>query len=177
MKRQNKKTPCTYISYKAAILQTSLPLTLIGAQKLNRQMPEAESSPSLQNAKPCIDPADHLPLSILRSECIPSAPSRSTSTIDWLPDFAGYSWVAYGASSLLVISHFPSPLSQEEAIIGPIFRQVFALSNNSSPVTSVSWSSVTPSIGELAAASENFICIFAHDSANSKGIFKCFEDC
>ena len=133
-------------------------------------MPEAESGCSLQNANPCVDPTEHLPLAFLRSEFIPTAPTRSTSTIDWLPDFAGYSWVAYGASSLLVISHFPSPLSQEEALIGPIFRQVFALSDNSLPVTSISWSPETPSIGQLAAASENCIFVFAHDSASSKGV-------
>ncbi|KAL1142622.1 hypothetical protein V6Z11_A11G107600 [Gossypium hirsutum] len=121
-----------------------------------------------------VDPTDHLPLSLLRSQLIPPAPNRSESAIDWLPDFAGYSWVAYGSSSLLVISHFPSPLSSEQTRMGSIFRQVFEISSvASSPVTAVSWSPVRPSSGELAAASDNCICLFSHDSAtpNSKGSF------
>eukprot|EP00257_Ricinus_communis_P018591 XP_015577351.1 uncharacterized protein LOC8263496 [Ricinus communis] len=129
-------------------------------------MPEASSSIST------INPIDHLPLSIIGSEIIPPAPTRSESTIDWLPDFSGYAWIAYGASSLLVISHLPSPMSSDEFLIGPILRQVFELSgDHSSAVTSVSWSSVTPSIGELAAASNNCIYVFSHDSGSSKGSF------
>ncbi|OMO64215.1 hypothetical protein CCACVL1_21938 [Corchorus capsularis] len=119
-----------------------------------------------------VDPTGHLPLSLVRSELIPPAPNRSESSIDWLPDFAGYSWVAYGSSSLLVISHFPSPLSSEQILMGPIFRKVFELTSDaSSRVTAVSWSPVTPSTGELAAASENCICLFSHDSSISKGSF------
>ncbi|XVE77297.1 hypothetical protein DITRI_Ditri13aG0051100 [Diplodiscus trichospermus] len=116
-----------------------------------------------------VDPTDHLPLSLLRSELVPPAPNRSQSSIDWLPDFAGYSWVAYGSCSLLVISHFPSPLSSEQTLMGPIFRQVFEISSGaSSPVRAVSWSPVTPSAGELAAASGDRIFLFSHDSAVSK---------
>ncbi|KAL5540048.1 hypothetical protein UlMin_042821 [Ulmus minor] len=122
-----------------------------------------------------IDPIHNLPLSLLRSDTVPPAPTRTGppgSTIDWLPSFADYSWVAYGASSLLVISHFPSPLSSDEAGIGPIYRQVFELSgDSSSSVNAVSWSPVVPSIGELAAAAENCIWVFSHDSARSKGSF------
>ncbi|XWS46253.1 hypothetical protein CRYUN_Cryun14cG0048700 [Craigia yunnanensis] len=116
-----------------------------------------------------VDPTDHLPLSLFRSELIPPAPNRSQSTIDWLPDFAGYTWVAHASSPLLVISHFPSPLSSEQTLMGPIFRQVFELSSGaSSPVAAVSWSPITPSTGDLAAASGNCICLFSHDSASSK---------
>ncbi|KAG7994737.1 hypothetical protein I3843_01G073200 [Carya illinoinensis] len=118
-----------------------------------------------------VDPIPHLPLPLLPSDPIPPAPTRSSppgSTIDFLPDFSGYSWVAYAASSLLVISHFPSPLSPDEVLIGPIFRQVFELS---SAVTAVSWSPVSPSMGELAAAVENCVCLFQHDSASSAGSF------
>ncbi|GLU00836.1 hypothetical protein SLE2022_181750 [Rubroshorea leprosula] len=130
-----------------------------------------ETGSTSQNAASPVDPTDHLPLSLLRSDAIPAAPDRSASSIDWLPDFAGYSWVAYGSSTLLVITHFPSPLSQEETLIGPIFRQVFELSAD--PVTAVSWSLVTPSVGELAASSGNCIFIFSHQSASSncKGSF------
>lgn len=132
-------------------------------------MVELDSGPDLRNLNPAIDPTRHLPLSLLRSEYVPSAPTRSPSSIDWLPEFGGYTWVAYGASSLLVISHFPSPLSPDETLIGPIYRQVFELSDCSSPVTAVSWSPVTPSIGELAAASENRISIFSHGSGRAEG--------
>lgn len=149
---------------------TSFAPSLSRARWHHRRSKMPETSSSSQNSTPAIDPTDHLPLSIRRSDTIPPAPTRSRSTIDWLPDFAGHSWVAYGASSLLVISHLPSPLSPEETLIGPILRQVFELSGNqSSPVSAVSWSPVTPSIGELAAASENCICVFLHDSATSKG--------
>ncbi|KAJ6338321.1 hypothetical protein OIU76_007903 [Salix suchowensis] len=132
-------------------------------------MPETSTASPTQAP---INPTDHLPLSLFRSDTIPPAPTRSASTIDWLPDFSGYSWVAYGASSLLVISHLPSPLSPEETAIGPILRQVFELSGDeSSPVNAVSWSPVNPSIGELAAASDNCISVFSHDSASSRGSF------
>ncbi|KAM7276220.1 hypothetical protein ACFE04_018086 [Oxalis oulophora] len=117
---------------------------------------------------PSIDPMAHLPLSMFRSDTVPPAPTRSINSIDWIPNFAGYSWVAYGASSLLVISHIPSPLSNAETIIGPILRQVLDLSTD---VTAVSWSPATPSVGELAAASGNCICVFLHDSNSSSGSF------
>lgn len=131
------------------------------------KMPDTSSDS--RNSITAVDPTEHLPLSLHGSEVIPPAPNRSISSIDWLPDFAGYSWVAYGASSLLVISHFPSALSPEETSIGPIFRQVFQLCGD---VSSVSWSQVMPSIGELAAASENCVSVFSHDSAKSKGMLE-----
>ncbi|KAK3036066.1 hypothetical protein RJ639_029819 [Escallonia herrerae] len=103
---------------------------------------------------------------------IPPAPTRSESAIDWLPDFAGYSWIAYGASSLLVISHLPSPASDTETLIGPIFRQVLELSSDGSgSVSAVSWSPAAPSLGELAAALDNCIGIFSYGSEGSNGSF------
>ncbi|KAI4355258.1 hypothetical protein L6164_004047 [Bauhinia variegata] len=135
-------------------------------------MTDAVTCSASQNLASTTNPIDHLPLRLHRSDIVTPAPTASSSTIDWLPDFAGYTWVAYGASSLLVISHFPSPLSQEETRIGPIFRQVFELSGDpSSAVSAVSWSPQTPSIGELAAASENCIWVFSHDSAKCTGSF------
>ncbi|XP_023639738.1 uncharacterized protein LOC17889449 isoform X2 [Capsella rubella] len=113
---------------------------------------------------PVTDPIDNLPLRQLRSDIVPPAPTRSQSTIDWLPDFAGYSWLAYGASTLLVISHLPSPLRGEDSTNAPFFRQILEISGDvSSPVTSVSWSPVTPSVGELAVGSGNFIYLCALD--------------
>ena len=109
--------------------------------------------------------SDHLPLRLIKSEIIPPAPNPTKSgsaVIDWLPDFVGHSWVAYGASSLLVISHLPSPLSPRD---GPIFRQVFELSSpNSADVAAVSWSPADPSAGDVAAAADDRIFVFQYDS-------------
>lgn len=124
-----------------------------------------------------MDPISRLPLPLLGSEPIPSAPNRLDplgSSIDWIPDFAGYAWVAYGASSLLVISHFPSPLSPHETKFGPIFRQVLELSGDHlSAVNAVSWSPVLPSEGELAAAAGNRIWVFSHDLGASREFSAC----
>lgn len=112
------------------------------------------------------DLMDSLPLLLQRHDIVPPAPTRSPtgSTVDWIPDFAGYAWVAYGASSLLVISHLPkpSPLSRDETAIGPILRQVFELPDH---VSAVSWSSK----GVVAAASGNGIFLFSPDSSRSLG--------
>jgi len=125
----------------------------------------AESDTSIRNTK--MNPIDHLPLSLLRSDTVPPAPTFSDSTIDFLPHFSGYSWIAYAASSLLVISHFPSPLSPHQSRIGPIFRQSFQLSAD--PLSAVAWSPRSPSSGDLAAAADNCICLFRHDSTAAKG--------
>ncbi|CAN1309391.1 DmX-like protein 1 [Linum perenne] len=125
-----------------------------------------QQQPPQKQAVDIIDPIDHLPLRLLRSDTVAPAPNRSVSAIDWLPDFSGHSWLAYGASSLLVISHFPS--SPQQVLIGPVLRQVFELSGSpSSPVASVSWSPVTPSIGEVAAGADNSVFLFSHNSADS----------
>ena len=129
----------------------------------------------MADTKPSIDPISCLPLPLLRSDTIPPAPTRSDppgSAMDWLPNFSGLAWIAYGASSLLVISHLPSPLSRRETAIGPIFRQVFELSGEpaSAAVNAASWSPASPCVGELAAAAGNCVWLFGHDSATSKGI-------
>lgn len=119
------------------------------------------------------DFSSHLPLKLVKSEIVLPSPNRSVpeSPIDWLPDFAGYSWIAYGASSLLVIAHFPSPLSKEETTIGPILRQAIELSNcgDSADLNAVAWSPAIPSNGDLAASLENCICLFAHSSRSGSG--------
>ncbi|XP_043715744.1 uncharacterized protein LOC122664110 [Telopea speciosissima] len=116
--------------------------------------------------------SDLLPLELMKSEIIPQIPNCSDSAVDWLPDFAGFSWIAYGASSLLVISHFPSPLSKEESLIGPIFRQVIELSSDESVlVKAVAWSPSFPSEGELAAVVENCVCLYSGNSRITHGSF------
>ncbi|CAH9071342.1 unnamed protein product [Cuscuta epithymum] len=119
------------------------------------------------SAKP-IDIVRHLPLCLAKSEIIPPAPNRSKSSsefepaIDWLSDFAGYSWIAYGASSLLVIKHFPNPLSERETAIGSILHQVFELSvDGTGTVSAVAWSPATPSSGGLAASLDTCIGLFS----------------
>lgn len=130
-----------------------------------------------------LDLAGNLPLRLVKSDIVPPAPNRAETggcqpAIDWLYDFAGYTWIAYGASSLLVISHFPNPLSESETIVGPIMRQVFELSvDGTGIVSAVSWSPVTPSVGELAAAVDSCIGFFSYNSeatCNSKFQFKSF---
>ncbi|KAL2536324.1 transducin family protein/WD-40 repeat family protein [Forsythia ovata] len=113
-----------------------------------------------------------LPLRLIQSEIVPPAPNRpatgSEPAIDWLLEFIGYSWIAYGASSLLIISHFPNPLSDAETQIGPIFRQVIDLSSEGTgSVASVSWSPATPSTGELAVALGNCIRLFSYTSEDT----------
>ncbi|XP_014492513.1 uncharacterized protein LOC106754956 isoform X1 [Vigna radiata var. radiata] len=127
----------------------------------------AESDKSIRNTK--MNPIDHLPLCLLRSDTVPPAPTLSESTVDFLPHFSGYSWIAYAASSLLVVSHFPSPISPYQSRIGPIFRQSFQVSAD--PLAAVAWSPRSPSSGDLAAAADNCICLFHHKSTAAKGSF------
>lgn len=107
---------------------------------------------------------EKLPLKLIKSEAIPPCPSRSESCIDWLPDFSGYSWLAYASSSLLVISHLPITTSSDGhgpgpgPVPGPIFRQVFDLGGG--VVSAVCWSPATPSSGLLAASFDSSICLF-----------------
>lgn len=116
---------------------------------------------------PPFDFASRLPLHLLNYDTIPPAPSRSSSgsepAVDFLLDFAGYSWIAYGASSLLVISHFPNPILEAETKIAPIYRQVIELSREAAGcVSAVSWSPVTPSVGELAVALGDCIVLLTY---------------
>ncbi|KAH9622667.1 hypothetical protein KSS87_015596 [Heliosperma pusillum] len=111
---------------------------------------------------------DHLPLRLIQSETLPPSPTVSTTTgstiADFLPDFAGYAWVAYAASSLLVISHFPSPLSPHQSHLHPLFRQVIPLSPPAA-VSAVAWSAVVPSSGDLAAVVDHRVFLFRYDSS------------
>lgn len=134
--------------------------------------PYDQMKKKMQDSITAVDLPGHLPLQFVKSDPIPPAPTPSQFAVDWLPDFAGLSWVAYGASTLLVISHFPSPLSSEEALIGPIFRQVVEIAaDESAAVSVVGWSPATPSVGELAAASGNCVCVFSHDSERAEGMW------
>ncbi|KAK6137078.1 hypothetical protein DH2020_029177 [Rehmannia glutinosa] len=117
---------------------------------------------------PSLDIFSNLPLQLIKSQIIPPAPSRSgpgsEANVDFLLDFAGHSWIAYGASSLLVISHFPNPLLEAETKIGPIYRQVIELSREVDVyVSAISWSPATPSAGELAVAFGDCIVLLTYN--------------
>ncbi|KAL5716968.1 hypothetical protein ACHQM5_010067 [Ranunculus cassubicifolius] len=99
-----------------------------------------------------------LPLQLIKSETIPPSPDRNT--IDCLLHYSGYSWIAYGASSLLVISHLPSP---HQTLIAPIYRQVIDLPS-SSTVKALAWSPSLPSHAEIAVSVDNLVCLYADTS-------------
>ncbi|XP_017699904.2 uncharacterized protein LOC103713736 isoform X2 [Phoenix dactylifera] len=122
------------------------------------------------------DITDLLPLPLVRSQLIPPAPNRRASAIDWLPDFGGASWIAYGAASLIVISHFPSPLSPHETLVGPFFQQVIdppvsAAGDGPAAVNAVAWCPSRPSEGEIAAALGSSIWMYSPVLDNESGSF------
>ncbi|KAG9447852.1 hypothetical protein H6P81_013980 [Aristolochia fimbriata] len=120
------------------------------------------------------DISEKLPLKLIKSQLIPPAPNRFPSAIDWLPDFGGLSWIAYGASSLLVISHFPSPRCQEEAYIGTIFEQVIETPRptvGTAVLRAVAWSPSLPSEGEIAVGSGNTVYVYTSGSKDGTGSF------
>lgn len=130
----------------------------------------AEATPAVASSPPPpLYIGSHLPLHLIKSEIIPPAPSRSGSgSADFLLDFAGHSWIAYGATSLVVISHFPNPLSEAETEIGPIYRQVIELSRESDVhISGVCWSPATPSVGELAVALGERIVLLSYNEDDS----------
>ncbi|KAI7741816.1 hypothetical protein M8C21_003249, partial [Ambrosia artemisiifolia] len=100
------------------------------------------------------------PFHLIKSDPIPPAPTRPESGIDWLPDYLGHTWVAYAASSLLVISNFPSPSkSNDQTVVDPFYRQVIELSSD---VSAVCWSPLC--CGDVAAALDNCVAVFSHCS-------------
>lgn len=117
------------------------------------------------------DIIDLLPLQLVRSQLIPPASNRRELAIDWLPDFGGASWIAYGASSLLVISHLPSPVSGHEAQPGPFFRQVIEPPTGNEPadLNAVAWCPAQPSDGEIACALGSSIFIYSPVPASESG--------
>ncbi|KAF6136184.1 hypothetical protein GIB67_001593 [Kingdonia uniflora] len=137
-------------------------------------MSSGSSSNSIRSEEEESIITDLLPLKLLKSETIPPSPNLSFSnqTIDILHNFSNLSWIAYGASSLLVISHFPSPLSPQQTHIGPIFRQVIELSHHiSSQVKAVAWSPLASSDGEVAVAIENCVFLCSEKAGNEQGYF------
>uniref|UniRef100_A0A1D1XGP0 DmX-like protein 1 n=1 Tax=Anthurium amnicola TaxID=1678845 RepID=A0A1D1XGP0_9ARAE len=125
-----------------------------------------------------------LPLELIKIQVVPPAPNRGSSAIDWLHDFRGFSWIAYGAASLLVISHCPSPTSREEDQVGPFFKQVIepplhppspvgaasaSAGDGSAAVNAVAWCHSLPSAGEVAAGLGSCVWVYSPDSSNARG--------
>ncbi|KAH6791585.1 hypothetical protein C2S52_002062 [Perilla frutescens var. hirtella] len=141
----------------------------------------AEATPvAASPPPPPLDIVSHLPLHLIKSDIIPPAPSRSGSgsapAADFLHDFAGHSWIAYGAASLVVISHFPNPLSEAETKIGPISRQVIELSREADVhVSAVCWSPATPSAGELAVALGDRIVLLSYNEDETSSSSFCWR--
>lgn len=97
-------------------------------------------------------------------------PSGSPSqTVDWLPDYYGYGWVAFASISSLVISIIKSPTRRDELDLG-ICQVIDA---PAALITCVRWA---PPLALLAASSENLLSIYTpqfsypHDLATPSGI-------
>lgn len=53
-----------------------------------------------------------------------AVPAGGPQAASWLPSFAGASWLAYGASSTVVITTALSPSNPQEAAASRFFQQV-----------------------------------------------------
>lgn len=91
------------------------------------------------------------------------APNPSPQTADWLPEFLGFSWLAYGSHSSVVISIAPFPPGREEAEHGPLLRKVIDIPEASGKITCVRWAPKGPSNGVLAVAGGE--CIYVYEPA------------
>lgn len=69
-------------------------------------------------------PLQGAPYELSVQQDLPPGPNGGSQSADWLPRFAGSSWLAYAASSTIVIATAPSPLNPEESAGGRFFQQV-----------------------------------------------------
>ncbi|KAF3786871.1 hypothetical protein EJ110_NYTH24241 [Nymphaea thermarum] len=109
-----------------------------------------------------------VPAELVRCQLVPPAPNGTPNSIGWLRDFAGFSWLAYGAASVAVVTHVASPLSQREAAVGSFFHQVLEPDpppGHSDPsfftVRALSWCPSVPSDGTLAVALGSSISLYS----------------
>jgi hypothetical protein len=104
---------------------------------------------------------------------IAPAPSESCKAVDWLPKFAGFSWLAYGAHFSVVITMAPSPSNTGEGAMGEFFRQVLSTNwpqedqDEKECAGIVAWAPMGISIGSLAAAAGKHIYLFEPKALNS----------
>lgn len=97
-------------------------------------------------------------------EGIPPLPNGPKAA-DWLPGFAGFSWLAYGARHQLAVSSAPSTTHTEEAATSRFFQQILNLDDpDRNWVKAVGWSPQVPSLGILAAVAGNNVHIFGPKS-------------
>ncbi|KAL2650756.1 hypothetical protein R1flu_018884 [Riccia fluitans] len=95
------------------------------------------------------------------------APNDNPKSIDWLPFFAGFSWLAYGAQFSVVVTMAPSPSTKGETAMGGFFHEVLLTDcpkedgRGRERVTSVGWAPVGPSLGLLSAVAGRHIYLYA----------------
>lgn len=103
---------------------------------------------------------------------IAPAPNESPKAVDWLPKFAGFSWLAYGAHFSVVITMAPSPSNTGEVAMGGFFRQVLSTNwpkedqEEKPSVSSVAWAPRGLSIGSLAAAAGKNLYLYVPKGLN-----------
>ncbi|CAM6112755.1 unnamed protein product [Calypogeia fissa] len=103
---------------------------------------------------------------------IAPAPNEGSKVVDWLPKFAGFSWLAYGAHFSVVITMAPSPSNKGEVAMGGFFRQVLSTNwpkqdeEETQLVSNVAWAPRGLSIGSLAAAAGKHIYLYDPEGLN-----------
>lgn len=94
------------------------------------------------------------------------APNDDPNAVDWLPLFAGFSWLAYGAQFSVVVLMAPSPSNKGEAAMGGFFHEVLLTDcpkegdKGREWVTCVGWAPSGPSLGLLAAVAGRHLYLF-----------------
>ena len=89
--------------------------------------------------------------------------SSYSQTVDWLPHYNGYSWLAYGSFSSLVISLAPVPTRKDEETDLEICHIMDSL--HDTPITHVLWD---PSCsGILALSTGKFVCIYGPEFSDN----------
>lgn len=110
----------------------------------------------------------------LQDRSFPAPSGSSSQTVDWLPDYLGYSWVAYGSHTSLVISIAPVPTRKDEADLG--LCQVIDTPLAPAHITCVRWAPDSPPcIGFLAASTGHLVCIHGPEFSNPIDESNCSE--
>ncbi|XP_078431555.1 transducin family protein / WD-40 repeat family protein isoform X2 [Wolffia australiana] len=140
-------------------------------------MPETSGRGRSEGADPSAEaaPNEDLPRNLVLGQIIPPPPNRSKSAVDWIHDFGGFSWIAYGASSILVISHCPSPTPGERSFAGPLFKQIiepspwspawYSAGDDRPLVKAVAWCHSHPSDGGIAASLGDQVFVYHPNSS------------